>query len=93
MRSDRFFIVMEYVQGETREHLIMREGPLEVTRALDFGCQICNVVDHVHSAGVLHRDLRPGNMLVSESGILKVSDFGTSRFFEIAAHGTDDRKD
>jgi serine/threonine-protein kinase len=83
-----FFIVMEYVQGETLEHLIMREGPLELTRALDFSCQICNGVDHAHGAGVLHRDLRPGNMLVAESGILKVSDFGTSRFLEIAAHGT-----
>jgi serine/threonine protein kinase len=87
-QDDVFFIVMEYVQGETLEHIIMREGPLDVTRALDFSCQICNAVDHAHGAGVLHRDLRPGNMLVSESGILKVSDFGTSRFLEIAAHGT-----
>ena len=83
-----FFIVMEYVQGDTLEHIIMREGPIELTRALDFSCQICNAVDHAHRAGILHRDLRPGNMLVSESGILKVTDFGTSRFLEIAAHGT-----
>jgi len=83
-----FFIVMEYVQGETLEHIIMRDGALEVTRALDFSCQICNAVDHAHRAGILHRDLRPGNMLVSENGILKVTDFGTSRFLEIAAHGT-----
>ena len=83
-----FFIVMEYVSGETLEHLIMREGPLDLNKALDFSCQICNAVDHAHHAGILHRDLRPGNMLVSESGILKVTDFGTSRFLEIAAHGT-----
>jgi serine/threonine-protein kinase len=83
-----FFIVMEFVPGETLEHIIMREGALELTRALDLGCQICNAVDHAHRAGILHRDLRPGNMLVSESGILKVTDFGTSRFLEIAAHGT-----
>jgi serine/threonine-protein kinase len=83
-----FFIVMEYVQGETLEHVIMREGPLELTRALDFTCQMCNAVDHAHRAGVLHRDLRPGNMLISETGMLKVTDFGTSRFLEIAAHGT-----
>jgi len=83
-----FFIVMEYVQGDTLEHIIMRDGALDVTRALDFSCQICNAVDHAHRAGILHRDLRPGNMLVSENGILKVTDFGTSRFLEIAAHGT-----
>ena len=87
-QEDVFFIVMEYVTGETLEHIIMREGALDLHRALDFTCQICNAVDHAHRAGVLHRDLRPGNMLVSEAGILKVTDFGTSRFLEIAAHGT-----
>jgi serine/threonine-protein kinase len=87
-QDDLFFIVMEYVEGETLEHIIMREGALELTRALDFTCQICNAVDHAHRAGVLHRDLRPGNMLITESGMLKVTDFGTSRFLEIAAHGT-----
>src|SRR4029450_3494210 len=76
------------VQGETLEHIIIRDGALELTRALDFSCQICNAVDHAHRAGILHRDLRPGNMLVSDNGILKVTDFGTSRFLEIAAHGT-----
>ena len=83
-----FFIVMEYVTGETLEHIIKREGALELNRALDFTCQICNAVDHAHRAGILHRDLRPGNMLVSDTGLLKVTDFGTSRFLEIAAHGT-----
>jgi serine/threonine-protein kinase len=83
-----FFIVMEYVPGQTLEQIILREGPLDVSRALDFTCQICNAVDHAHRVGVLHRDLRPGNMLVSEAGMVKVTDFGTSRFLEIAAHGT-----
>jgi len=83
-----FFIVMEYVPGDTLEALIMREGALELTRALDFTCQICNAVDHAHQQGVLHRDLRPGNVLVTENGLVKVADFGTSRFLEIAAHGT-----
>src|SRR5687767_6633053 len=83
-----FFIVMEYVTGETLEQIIMREGALDLTRALDFTCQLCNAVDHAHRAGILHRDLRPGNMLVAENGMLKVTDFGTSRFLEIAAHGT-----
>jgi serine/threonine-protein kinase len=87
-QGDIFFIVMEYVPGETLEAIILRDGPLNLARTLDFTCQICNAVDHAHRAGVIHRDLRPGNMLVSETGMLKVTDFGTSRFLEIAAHGT-----
>jgi len=83
-----FFIVMEYVPGETLERVIARNGVLDLAKALDFTCQICNAVDHAHRAGVIHRDLRPGNMLVSDAGLLKVTDFGTSRFLEIAAHGT-----
>jgi serine/threonine protein kinase len=83
-----FFIVMEYVPGETLEHIIATQGPLDLNRALDFTCQICNAVDHAHRQGVIHRDLRPANVLVTENDVLKVADFGTSRFLEIAAHGT-----
>jgi serine/threonine-protein kinase len=83
-----FFIVMEFVPGQTLESIIAEEGALDLARALDFTCQICNAVDHAHRQGVLHRDLRPSNVIVSDSGLLKVADFGTSRFLEIAAHGT-----
>ena len=83
-----FFIVMEYVHGETLEHLIAARGGIELNRALDFTCQICNAVDHAHRQGVIHRDLRPANVLVGDNDMLKVADFGTSRFLEIAAHGT-----
>ena len=83
-----FFIVMEYVPGETLENIIATHGAVELTRALDFTCQICNAVDHAHRQGVIHRDLRPANVLVGDNDMLKVADFGTSRFLEIAAHGT-----
>ena len=83
-----FFIVMEYVAGETLENVIAKGGALEIDRAVDYACQICLAVDHAHRQGVIHRDLRPPNVLVAESGMLKVADFGTSRFLEIAAHGT-----
>jgi serine/threonine-protein kinase len=83
-----FFIVMEYVPGDTLESIITKTGALDLPVALDFACQICNAVDHAHRHGVLHRDLRPSNVLVSAQGLAKVADFGTSRFLEIAAHGT-----
>jgi serine/threonine-protein kinase len=83
-----FFIVMEFVPGEPLELVIARDGALDLSRALDFTCQICNAVDHAHRHGVLHRDLRPSNVIVTDNGLCKVADFGTSRFLEIAAHGT-----
>jgi serine/threonine-protein kinase len=83
-----FFIVMEFVPGETLEAIIIRDGALDLAVALDYICQISNAVDHAHRHGVLHRDLRPSNVIVTEQGMAKVADFGTSRFLEIAAHGT-----
>ena len=87
-QDDVFFIVMEYVPGDTLEAVIEREGTIDLARALDYTCQICNAMDHAHKQGIIHRDLRPGNVLVTEQGLIKVADFGTSRFLEIAAHGT-----
>jgi len=87
-QSNLFFIVMEYVAGKTLDHIIETEGQLELHRALDYACQICNAIDHAHRQGVIHRDLRPANVMVSKNNLLKVTDFGTSRFLEIAAHGT-----
>jgi eukaryotic-like serine/threonine-protein kinase len=83
-----FFIVMEYVPGETMETIISRHGTLELPRALDYTCQICNALDHAHRQNVIHRDLRPGNVLVTDNGMLKVADFGTSRFVKKMAYGT-----
>ena len=76
---------MEYVPGENLEGIIAREGALDLSRALDYTCQIANAVDHAHKQGVLHRDLRPANVFVNEKGLLKVGDFGTSRILEVAA--------
>jgi len=83
-----FFIVMEYVEGKTLDDIITEQGALDVDLALDYAVQIGQAVDHAHRQGVVHRDLRPPNVLVSGNGVLKVADFGTSRFLEIAAHST-----
>jgi serine/threonine-protein kinase len=83
-----FFIVMEYVPGETLETIVIERGALDLPLALDYICQIANAVEHAHRQGVIHRDLRPANVFVTDRDLLKVGDFGTSRFLEIAAHGT-----
>jgi len=82
-----FFIVMEYVKGESLEAVVDREKALDVPRALVYGVQILKGVEHAHEAQILHRDLRPANVLISESGAVKVADFGTSRFLE-RSHAT-----
>ena len=86
-QEDVFFIVMEYVEGKTLEDVISDTGALSAELALEYSLQISLAVDYAHRQGVIHRDLRPPNVLVSDSGVLKVADFGTSRFLEIAAHG------
>ncbi len=82
-----FFIVMEYVKGESLEAVLDREKSLDVPRALNYAVQILKGVEHAHDAQILHRDLRPANVLISESGVLKVADFGTSRLLE-RSHAT-----
>ncbi len=87
-QDNTFFIVMEYVPGETLETIIVSKGALDVATVLDYTCQIANAVEHAHKQGVIHRDLRPANVFVTDKAVVKVGDFGTSRFLEIAAHGT-----
>jgi len=82
-----FFIVMEYVKGESLEAVMDREKSLDTARALAYTVQILRGVEHAHEAQILHRDLRPANVLVSESGLVKVADFGTSRLLE-KSHAT-----
>jgi len=85
--EDVFFIVMEYIKGESLEAVLDREGALDGPRALNYALQILKGVEHAHEAQILHRDLRPANVLVSDSGVLKVTDFGISRFLE-KSHAT-----
>lgn len=82
-----FFIVMEYVKGESLEGVLDREKSLDIARALNYIVQVLKGVEHAHQAAILHRDIRPANVLVSESGLVKVADFGTSRFLE-KSHAT-----
>jgi serine/threonine-protein kinase len=82
-----FFIVMEYIKGESLEAVLDREKSLDVPRALNYAVQMLRGVEHAHAAQILHRDLRPANVLISESGVVKVADFGTSRLLE-KAHAT-----
>jgi len=77
-----FFMVMEYVRGKTLEKILQKEKVLEVELAMDYAKQLCAGVDHAHKNKIIHRDLRPSNILVSEEGTVKITDFGTSAWLQ-----------
>ena len=72
-----YFIVMEYIEGPTLRDVIRGEGPLFPNRAAEIGAEIAAALEFAHRRGVIHRDVKPGNVLIS--GIVKVTDFGIAR--------------
>ena len=73
------YIVMEYVEGETLADLMVREAPLDPDRAVDLILQVCAGLEHAHVAGLVHRDIKPQNLLVRADDTVKVADFGIAR--------------
>jgi eukaryotic-like serine/threonine-protein kinase len=73
------YIVMEYVAGETLAELMARTGPLQADRAVDLLLQVCAGLEHAHAAGLVHRDIKPQNLLVRSDGVVKIADFGIAR--------------
>ena len=80
-----YFIVMEYVDGRTLAEILRADGPLPPERAVDVATDIAAALGHAHAAGVLHRDIKPGNILVAPSGRVKVADWGIGRAMDAAA--------
>jgi eukaryotic-like serine/threonine-protein kinase len=78
-QGDDFFMVMEFVRGETLDDLIRRSGAMPVNKAIGLLCQALEGIDHAHRMGIVHRDVKPANMMMTESGTLKVMDFGIAR--------------
>lgn len=72
----QFYIVMELVDGLDLETLISREGPLEPTTAVDYAIQVVEGLNAAHKSGLLHRDMKPGNIIITPEGKAKVLDFG-----------------
>ncbi len=77
--AGRPYIVMEYVQGGTLAGLLVRRGTLAPGEAAELGRQIALALAHAHAAGLVHRDVKPENVLLTEDGTPKVADFGIAR--------------
>jgi serine/threonine-protein kinase len=74
--GDRPYIAMEYVAGETLAELVARRGPLPAAEVVELGAQLCRGLAAVHAAGLVHRDVKPQNVLLRRDGVLKLGDFG-----------------
>jgi eukaryotic-like serine/threonine-protein kinase len=83
-RDGREYIVFEYVEGENLKQLVLR-GPLTVRRALDIAIEIARGLEFAHRQGLIHRDVKPQNVLLPSGGEAKVTDFGIAR--ELDVHG------
>ncbi|HZK86750.1 MAG TPA: protein kinase, partial [Syntrophomonas sp.] len=77
--DDIYYIVMEFVDGKTLKEVISNEAPLSVEHATDIAIMICDGVHHAHEKGIIHRDIKPHNILITEHGMVKVADFGVAR--------------
>ncbi|WP_295625902.1 Stk1 family PASTA domain-containing Ser/Thr kinase [uncultured Corynebacterium sp.] len=73
------YIVMELVQGETLRDIVRREGPLDPARAASILADVCDALEFSHQQGIVHRDVKPANIMLTNTGAVKVMDFGIAR--------------
>jgi serine/threonine protein kinase len=84
----RHYIVMEYVEGRSGAQILQRQGPVEPELAAEIGIQACSGLDYAHRRGIIHRDVKPGNLMVVGGPVgggemtIKLTDFGIARALE-----------
>ncbi len=76
--NDRPYIVMEYIKGQSAKDLIVQRGYLDISEALDIIIQICDSIHEVHKYNIIHRDIKPQNILIKGDGCVVLADFGTA---------------
>lgn len=77
--NDTEYIVMEYVEGITLKQYLSAKGVLPEKEAVDFASQICSGLEYAHKKGIVHKDIKPENILITKEGILKITDFGIAK--------------
>jgi serine/threonine-protein kinase len=76
-----YFYAMEYVDGQSLDEILLTQGPLPWPEVLDIAIQVCPALRHVHDHGIIHRDIKPPNLMRTAQGVIKLTDFGIAKVF------------
>ena len=71
-----FYIVMEYIEGKTLKQLIKKRGVLSLSESMDIMLQLLDALSQAHDSYIIHRDIKPQNIMIKENGLVKITDFG-----------------
>lgn len=71
-----YYIVMEYIEGKTLKQLLQKRGALTLTEVIDIMTQLTDGLSHAHEAYIIHRDIKPQNIMIEDNGLVKITDFG-----------------
>jgi serine/threonine protein kinase/DNA/RNA endonuclease YhcR with UshA esterase domain len=92
-REPLHYLVMEYVDGASLQEIVARKGAMTPVRAAHYVKQSAQGLQHAHEAGLVHRDVKPGNLLLDRAGVVKVLDLGLARFFQAGKDNVTERYD
>ncbi len=81
-QGDFYYIIMELVEGRNLQQVVDQDGPLPIRKALDIARQVALALHHAHRNGVIHRDVKPSNLILSKDGTVYVTDFGIARLLD-----------
>jgi eukaryotic-like serine/threonine-protein kinase len=90
--TGKHYLVLEYVDGPSVQSLLEKHGRLEVGDAVHIALDIARGLEHAHSRNVIHRDIKPGNILLTKSGVAKLADLGLAKRTDEASHLTANRQ-
>ncbi len=81
-QDDTPFIAMEFLEGASLDKVIIARLPMPLSQKLGYIVHVCRAIEYAHKRGVVHRDIKPGNVMLTDEGTVKVVDFGIARLAE-----------